>query len=114
MSFHSFEKYLFCNDTYNFCTDVTIKVSETEREDLEESEKVQHWVERLCQTRLEQISSVENESPEVMLWLLHIAQSLTYSFSPKSSNVLPQKNLFLSAFILVGKKKTSLIDELKS
>uniref|UniRef100_A0A493TQJ7 Harmonin n=1 Tax=Anas platyrhynchos platyrhynchos TaxID=8840 RepID=A0A493TQJ7_ANAPP len=40
------------------------KVSETEREDLEESEKVQHWVERLCQTRLEQISSVENESPE--------------------------------------------------
>lgn len=42
-----------------------VKVSETEREDLEESEKVQHWVERLCQTRLEQISSVENESPEV-------------------------------------------------
>lgn len=40
-------------------------MSETEREDLEESEKVQHWVERLCQTRLEQISSVENESPEV-------------------------------------------------
>ncbi|KAJ7422217.1 harmonin [Pitangus sulphuratus] len=40
------------------------EVSETEREDLEESEKVQHWVERLCQTRLEQISSVENESPE--------------------------------------------------
>ncbi|MBN3307797.1 USH1C protein, partial [Amia calva] len=41
------------------------EVSETEREDLEESEKVQHWVERLCQTRLEQISSAENESPEV-------------------------------------------------
>ncbi|XP_050567046.1 harmonin isoform X1 [Cygnus atratus] len=41
------------------------QVSETEREDLEESEKVQHWVERLCQTRLEQISSVENESPEL-------------------------------------------------
>lgn len=41
------------------------QVSETEREDLEESEKVQHWVERLCQTRLEQISCVENESPEV-------------------------------------------------
>eukprot|EP00076_Gallus_gallus_P021219 XP_015142134.1 harmonin isoform X5 [Gallus gallus] len=41
------------------------EVSETEREDLEESEKVQHWVERLCQTRLEQISSVENESPEL-------------------------------------------------
>ncbi|MGH0122629.1 UNVERIFIED_CONTAM: hypothetical protein FKN15_029058 [Acipenser sinensis] len=39
-------------------------VSETEREDMEESEKVQHWVERLCQTRLEQISSAENESPE--------------------------------------------------
>ncbi|NWS30143.1 USH1C protein, partial [Polioptila caerulea] len=42
------------------------EVSETEREDLEESEKVQHWVERLCQTRLEQISSVENESPELV------------------------------------------------
>ncbi|KAI1232575.1 hypothetical protein IHE44_0006403 [Lamprotornis superbus] len=42
------------------------EVSETEREDLEESEKVQHWVERLCQTRLEQISSVENESPELL------------------------------------------------
>uniref|UniRef100_A0AAZ3PMH6 Harmonin n=1 Tax=Oncorhynchus tshawytscha TaxID=74940 RepID=A0AAZ3PMH6_ONCTS len=41
------------------------EVSETEREDLEESEKVQHWVERLCQTRLEQISCVENESPEM-------------------------------------------------
>uniref|UniRef100_W5M227 Harmonin n=1 Tax=Lepisosteus oculatus TaxID=7918 RepID=W5M227_LEPOC len=41
------------------------EVSETEREDLEESEKVQHWVERLCQTRLEQISSAENESTEV-------------------------------------------------
>ncbi|XP_039988762.1 harmonin isoform X2 [Xiphias gladius] len=40
------------------------EVSETEREDLEESEKVQHWVECLCQTRLEQISCVENESPE--------------------------------------------------
>ncbi|MGH0154460.1 UNVERIFIED_CONTAM: hypothetical protein FKN15_043993 [Acipenser sinensis] len=40
------------------------EVSETEREDMEESEKVQHWVERLCQTRLEQISSAENESPE--------------------------------------------------
>lgn len=41
------------------------QVSETEREDFEESEKTQHWVEKLCQTRLEQISSVENESPEV-------------------------------------------------
>uniref|UniRef100_A0A9J7X5Z6 Usher syndrome 1C n=1 Tax=Cyprinus carpio carpio TaxID=630221 RepID=A0A9J7X5Z6_CYPCA len=41
------------------------EVSETEREDLEESEKVQHWVERLCQTRLEQISSVENDSAEM-------------------------------------------------
>ncbi|XP_054476427.1 harmonin isoform X2 [Anoplopoma fimbria] len=40
------------------------EVSETEREDLEESDKVQHWVERLCQTRLEQISCVENDSPE--------------------------------------------------
>ncbi|XP_031688959.1 harmonin-like [Oncorhynchus kisutch] len=41
------------------------EVSETEQEDLEESEKVQHWVERLCQTQLEQISCVENESPKV-------------------------------------------------
>uniref|UniRef100_A0ABM5F8S5 Harmonin isoform X3 n=1 Tax=Pogona vitticeps TaxID=103695 RepID=A0ABM5F8S5_9SAUR len=41
------------------------EVSETEREDLEESEKTQHWVEKLCQTRLEQISSVENDSPDV-------------------------------------------------
>ncbi|KAM5138764.1 uncharacterized protein ACMZJ9_017273 [Mantella aurantiaca] len=40
------------------------EVSETEREDLEESEKVQHWVERLCQTRLEQISSAENDMQE--------------------------------------------------
>ncbi|XP_069754597.1 harmonin isoform X8 [Narcine bancroftii] len=40
------------------------EVSETEREDLEESAKVQNWVEKLCQTRLEQISSAENESPE--------------------------------------------------
>lgn len=52
------------------------KVSETEREDLEESEKVQHWVERLCQTRLEQISSVENESPEVKFQLFHILHDL--------------------------------------
>lgn len=49
------------------------QVSETEREDLEESEKVQHWVERLCQTRLEQISCVENESPEVQsVFVFHI------------------------------------------
>ncbi|CAJ0967742.1 unnamed protein product [Ranitomeya imitator] len=41
------------------------EVSETEREDLEESEKVQHWVERLCQTRLEQISSTEGDANEV-------------------------------------------------
>lgn len=41
------------------------EVSETEREDLEESEKTQYWVERLCQTRLEQISSAENEIPEM-------------------------------------------------
>ncbi|XP_069624141.1 harmonin-like [Ranitomeya imitator] len=40
------------------------EVSETEREDLEESEKVQHWVERLCQTRLEQISSTEGDANE--------------------------------------------------
>nr|XP_020860956.1 harmonin isoform X1 [Phascolarctos cinereus] len=41
------------------------EVSETEREDLEESEKIQYWVERLCQTRLEQISSVDNELSEM-------------------------------------------------
>ncbi|KAG8524286.1 Harmonin [Galemys pyrenaicus] len=41
------------------------EVSETEREDLEESEKIQYWVERLCQTRLEQISSADNEIPEM-------------------------------------------------
>ncbi|EGW12081.1 ATP-binding cassette transporter sub-family C member 8, partial [Cricetulus griseus] len=40
------------------------EVSETEREDLEESEKTQYWVERLCQTRLQQISSAENEIAE--------------------------------------------------
>ncbi|XP_075704173.1 harmonin-like isoform X5 [Rhinoderma darwinii] len=40
------------------------EVSETEREDLEESEKVQHWVERLCQTRLEQISSADSDAHE--------------------------------------------------
>uniref|UniRef100_A0A8C2MMX2 Harmonin n=1 Tax=Cricetulus griseus TaxID=10029 RepID=A0A8C2MMX2_CRIGR len=41
------------------------EVSETEREDLEESEKTQYWVERLCQTRLQQISSAENEIAEM-------------------------------------------------
>ncbi|XP_012580648.1 PREDICTED: harmonin [Condylura cristata] len=44
---------------------LTGQVSETEREDLEESEKIQYWVERLCQTRLEQISSADNEIPEM-------------------------------------------------
>jgi hypothetical protein len=48
------------------------QVSETEREDLEESEKTQYWVERLCQTRLEQISSAENEIPEVTEIPLHV------------------------------------------
>lgn len=43
------------------------QVSETEREDLEESEKIQYWVERLCQTRLEQISSADNEISEVIV-----------------------------------------------
>nr|XP_012311970.1 harmonin isoform X2 [Aotus nancymaae] len=42
------------------------EVSETEREDLEESEKIQYWVERLCQTRLEQISSADNEISEAV------------------------------------------------
>ncbi|XP_076398940.1 harmonin isoform X5 [Peromyscus maniculatus bairdii] len=41
------------------------EVSETEREDFEESEKTQYWVERLCQTRLQQISSAENEIAEM-------------------------------------------------
>lgn len=48
-----------------FCADLGSQVSETEREDLEESEKIQYWVERLCQTRLEQISSADNEISEV-------------------------------------------------
>lgn len=48
------------------------QVSETEREDLEESEKTQYWVERLCQTRLEQISSAENEITEVTEISLHV------------------------------------------
>lgn len=30
---------------------------------------MQHWVERLCQTRLEQITCVENESPEVQVMM---------------------------------------------
>lgn len=78
MAFHTFETYLYYEHTYNLfsCTNVMVKVSETEREDLEESEKVQHWVERLCQTRLEQISSVENESPEVKFWLFHVLHDL--------------------------------------
>nr|XP_004650882.2 harmonin isoform X1 [Jaculus jaculus] len=41
------------------------EVSETEREDFEESEKIQYWVERLCQTRLEQISSADHEISEM-------------------------------------------------
>lgn len=56
------------------------QVSETEREDLEESEKVQHWVERLCQTRLEQISCVENDTPEVQSETSSVETSL-YSCS---------------------------------
>ncbi|KAM6204208.1 uncharacterized protein WM294_003866 [Sarcoramphus papa] len=58
------------------------EVSETEREDLEESEKVQHWVERLCQTRLEQISSVENESPEVVRNTSHVGRVSSVSSNP--------------------------------
>ncbi|KAM5224378.1 harmonin isoform 2-T2 [Hipposideros larvatus] len=46
------------------------EVSETEREDLEESEKIQYWVERLCQTRLEQISSADDEIAEITTVLL--------------------------------------------
>ncbi|KAF0041357.1 hypothetical protein F2P81_007255 [Scophthalmus maximus] len=88
------------------------EVSETEREDLEESEKVQHWVERLCQTRLEQISCVENESPEqlapsppnqrrqttpVMSKPVMLPQSQTHRPDPHKpvlrSDVLPQEML---------------------
>ena len=58
--------YITITVTYSlFCNYGITQVSETEREDLEESEKTQHWVEKLCQTRLEQISSVENDSPDV-------------------------------------------------
>lgn len=55
-----------------FCTGLGSQVSETEREDLEESEKIQYWVERLCQTRLEQISSADNEISEVTAVFFHI------------------------------------------
>ncbi|XP_073664045.1 harmonin-like [Tursiops truncatus] len=48
-----------------FCAGLGSQVSETEREDLEESEKIQYWVERLCQTRLEQISSADTEISEM-------------------------------------------------
>ncbi|XP_017725509.1 PREDICTED: harmonin isoform X4 [Rhinopithecus bieti] len=53
------------------------EVSETEREDLEESEKIQYWVERLCQTRLEQISSADNEisEPQEMLKRMVVYQT---------------------------------------
>lgn len=54
------------------------QVSETEREDLEESEKTQYWVERLCQTRLEQISSAENEIPEVTEISLPVAPPVSH------------------------------------
>ena len=54
-----------CPPSSLFCTGLGSQVSETEREDLEESEKIQYWVERLCQTRLEQISSADNEISEV-------------------------------------------------
>ncbi|XP_075325596.1 harmonin-like isoform X3 [Odontesthes bonariensis] len=68
------------------------EVSETEREDLEESEKVQHWVERLCQTRLEQISCVESESPEPQEMLKRM---VPFNTSFKSNNKLQgfQKNV---------------------
>eukprot|EP00079_Xenopus_tropicalis_P032194 XP_017945965.1 PREDICTED: harmonin-like [Xenopus tropicalis] len=56
------------------------EVSETEREDLEESEKVQVWVERLCQTRLEQISSAENENHEVTGCCVPVAGSATQGY----------------------------------
>lgn len=68
------------------------EVSETEREDLEESEKVQHWVERLCQTRLEQISCVENDSPEV--------QSETSVKTSLHSELFSNVSLFLHKVIL--------------
>ena len=56
---------LVCPLSSPVCGGLGPQVSETEREDLEESEKIQYWVERLCQTRLEQISSAENEISEV-------------------------------------------------
>lgn len=54
-----------CPLSSSFGAGLVSQVSETEREDLEESEKIQYWVERLCQTRLEQISSADNEISEV-------------------------------------------------
>lgn len=71
-------------------------MSETEREDLEESEKIQYWVERLCQTRLEQISSAENEIPEVthlpsMGATMDFAKALPWG--PKSRQSAPPTGL---------------------
>ncbi|XP_041445565.1 harmonin isoform X2 [Xenopus laevis] len=63
------------------------EVSETEREDLEESEKVQVWVERLCQTRLEQISSAENENREVTGGLPPASPSPPPTAPPSSTSV---------------------------
>lgn len=79
------------------------QVSETEREDLEESEKVQHWVERLCQTRLEQISCVENESPEVQSETsslrspLHLSSSAMFCYSIVLK-MIALSELFLAMF----------------
>lgn len=61
-----------CPSSSPFDTGPGSQVSETEREDLEESEKTQYWVERLCQTRLQQISSAENEIAEVTEMSCHM------------------------------------------
>lgn len=58
------------------------EVSETEREDLEESEKIQYWVERLCQTRLEQISSADTEISEVTETSFHRASCCLHNGPP--------------------------------
>lgn len=68
---------------------------------MEESEKVQHWVERLCQTRLEQISCVENESSEVKTEVRpgpsECAQNCKKSLHESSKEEKPQNQQDLAA-----------------
>ncbi|XP_069754555.1 harmonin isoform X3 [Narcine bancroftii] len=75
------------------------EVSETEREDLEESAKVQNWVEKLCQTRLEQISSAENESPEQLAPSPPIQKRPMGPLASKPVMLPPSPNLVKKAWV---------------